>query len=271
MTTALKSYESIAAVLKTACGIVVDSGKEYLFDARLTQVLRKHEIASLDALALRLQARPQANLLADVVDAMTINETSFFRDLSPFEALAKEIVPDLLKRNAAEKTISIWCGAASTGQEPYSIAMTLKDACPTLDSWRLRVVATDICRDVLERAKSGRFTQREVNRGLPARLLAKYFRKEGEDFVVADELRRLVSFRSLNLIADGPGEVFDVVFLRNVLIYFDLPTKKRVLENVRRVMRPGGCLFLGCAETTINITDVFVRAQAGTTSCYRPA
>jgi chemotaxis protein methyltransferase CheR len=201
---------------------------------------------------------------------MTTNETSFFRDIHPFDMLQKVLLPELIKRNATKRQLSFWCGAASTGQEPCSVMMTISENFPELLRWNFRFVATDLCAKVLAQARLGRFNQLEVNRGLPITLLLKYFSKTGADWEFRPELRKLIDYRELNLIKDWPVmPQFDIVFLRNVLIYFDIETKKQILANVRRHLAPGGYLVLGSAESTFTIDDTFERVPHGKTACYR--
>jgi chemotaxis protein methyltransferase CheR len=206
------------------------------------------------------------------VEAMTTNETSFFRDHHPFDALRTQIIPDLINRKAASKQLTIWCAAASTGQEPYSVAMLLREHFPVLTSWKLTFIATDLSTQVLAKARSGRYGQLEVNRGLPAPLLVKYFTKDGTEWVVKEELRNMIDYRELNLIETWPAlPVLDLVMIRNVLIYFDVPTKKKILGNIRQRMAPHGYLMLGGAETTLGIDEQFERVQIDKGVAYRQA
>jgi chemotaxis protein methyltransferase CheR len=205
-----------------------------------------------------------------VVDAMTTNETSFFRDIHPFDMLKKYLLPELISRNSAKRQLNFWCGATSTGQEPYSVMMTIAENFPELLAWDFKFVSTDLCTNVLARAKTGRFSQLEVNRGLPAALLTKYFSRQGTEWEFRADLRKRFDFRELNLVQEWPWmPPLDVVFLRNVLIYFDIETKKSILAKVRRFLRPGGYLLLGGAETTLNIDDAFERVAFDRTACYR--
>jgi len=205
------------------------------------------------------------------VDAMTTNETSFFRDLHPFETFKRELVPELLKRNEASRTLNIWCAACSSGQEPYTLAMILHDSFPQLRAgWRVQLLAGDLSLEMLRRARAGLFSQLEVNRGLPAPLLVKYFQKDGASWQVKEELRAMIQFHELNLATAWPGlPAMDFVFLRNVLIYFDMEMKRQILRKVRGVLKPDGVLFLGGAETTLNIDEGWERVQSGKTVYYR--
>jgi len=204
------------------------------------------------------------------VEAMTTNETSFFRDFHPFEGLKKFVLPDLIARRAAERELTVWCAASSSGQEPYSLAMLIRENLPQLVSWRIRILATDLSSDVLARAREGRYSQLEVNRGLPASLLVKYFEKRGCDWYLRDDIRNMVDFQIVNLASAWPFlPPMDIVMLRNVLIYFGVETKKDILAKVRRVLRPDGYLFLGGSETTFSIDDSFERVQLERATCYR--
>jgi chemotaxis protein methyltransferase CheR len=206
-----------------------------------------------------------------VVDALTINETSFFRDAHPFEALRTHILPELIEKRRASRTLRIWCAACSSGQEPYSVALTIKEHFPELAGWRVELVGTDLSPTMLDRAREGRYSRLEVNRGLPARLLVKYFEQDGTDYRIDDSVRRMVTFRPHNLASPWPSlPQTDVVFMRNVLIYFGLETKREILTKVKRVLRPDGYLLLGGAETTVHVDDTFTRTPIGRTTFYRP-
>jgi chemotaxis protein methyltransferase CheR len=205
-----------------------------------------------------------------VVEAMTTNETTFFRDVYPFDALRDQLIPELMQRRAAQRQLVIWSGACSTGQEPYTIAMLLREHFPALTAWQVRILATDLSSEVLDRAKTGRYSQAEVNRGLPATFLVKYFRKHGVEWQIVDEIRRMVEFSELNLNeAWSRVPPCDLVFMRNVLIYFDVETKRTILGKLRRVIRPDGYHFLGGAETTMNLDDMYQRIAFGKTGYYR--
>ncbi|HVS36712.1 MAG TPA: protein-glutamate O-methyltransferase CheR [Gemmataceae bacterium] len=261
----------LCVLVRQRSAIVLD-GKAYLFEARLGSLARREGFSSLDALVTHLRAGAADGLHEKVVESMTINETSFFRDLHPFEHLRTEVLPELMRARAAERRLNIWCAACSTGQEPYSVAMLIREHFPALTGWAVRILAADLSPDSLERARQGRYSQMEINRGLPARLLVKYFQKHGAEWRIKDEVRRMVEFRRANLIDPWPAlPPQDVILLRNVLIYFDEATKKAILGKVRRLLRPDGRLFLGAAETTFNLDDGFERVQAGRTACYRPA
>jgi chemotaxis protein methyltransferase CheR len=221
-------------------------------------------------LLVKLRAQPHSPLDRKVVDAMMTNETMFFRDAGFFDALKKSVLPQIIARRSAEKRLNLWCAACSTGQEPYSIVMLLLEHFPEIRDWTVRFLATDISADVLARAREGRYNQLEVNRGLPVQLLVKYFRKEGTGWVVRENVQKMIDFRELNLTRPWPTlSEMDIVFLRNVLIYFEVETKKTVLGRVRRLLRPDGYLFVGGAETTINLDSSFQPVLFDKTVYYR--
>jgi len=259
----------IRELLKGETAIVLDPGKEYLVDTRLAPIVRTAGLESVSALIAAIKLPANDPLKRKVIEALTTNETSFFRDLDPFEVMRTVVLPDLLEKRKASKTINIWCAASSTGQEPYSLAMLVKECVPAALGFTVKIYATDIALHVLEKARQGKFSQHEVNRGLPAPYLVKYFSKKGNDWVLKDEIRNMVQFSELNLIKPFAGlPPMDVVFIRNVLIYFDLETKRDILGRVRAIMRPDGYLFLGSAETTLSIDDRFTRAPCQRGSCF---
>ena len=263
-------FDYVRNFVREQAAIVLEPGKEYLVESRLQTLARKESIGSLDTLINKLRYDATNSLHRKVVDAMTTNETSFFRDLHPFEALRKTILPDLIARRAPERQLRLWCAAASTGQEPYSVMMLLAEHFPEVLQWDFTFLATDLCGEVLTRARSGRYNQLEVNRGLPASLLVKYFVCHGTEWEFSADLRRRVDFREMNLARDWLClPPMDLIFLRNVMIYFDVETKKAILAKARRLLRPGGYLLLGGAETTFNLDDEFERVTFDKTTCYR--
>jgi chemotaxis protein methyltransferase CheR len=260
----------VCSIVRDRSAIELELSKSYLIEARLSPLAKKHGFASATEFIHGVRQKRQPELEKSLVEAMTTNETSFYRDMHPFEALRNYILPALRKSNAPKRRISIWSAACSTGQEIFSIAMLLRDHFPDLLTWDLQLYATDLSEEVLTRARNARFTQIEVNRGLPAPLLLKYFRRDGMHWQLAPEVSGMVTFTRLNLIESWPPlPVFDVVFLRNVLIYFSPETKKQILQCVRRVMSPGSVLFLGAAETTMGLDAAFDREQVGTSVLYR--
>jgi len=263
-------FEYLRKLMAEHTAIVLDPGKEYIAESRLAQLVVKEGFPSIGELIRTLRAKSFNGLHRRVVNAMTNNETWFFRDLLPFQALRAQVLPSLMSARAAHRNLTIWSAACSSGQEPYTIAMLLREDFPECRTWNLQLLATDVSATVLERAQNGHYSQLEVNRGLPAPLLTRYFRREGLDWVITDEVRRMVEFRLFNL-AETWREfpVCDVIFLRNVLIYFSVEMKKTILARVRGALKPDGCLFLGGAESTFNLDDRFERIQYETTSYYR--
>ncbi|MCS6970794.1 MAG: protein-glutamate O-methyltransferase CheR [Planctomycetes bacterium] len=257
-------------LVRAKSGIVLGEDKGYLLESRLTPLAKAIGLKGVEDLVPRLRSEPNGQLARQVVEAMTTNETFFFRDLHPFECLKKVVLPDLIAKRAASRRLDFWCAAASTGQEPYSVAIVLREHFPQVSGWTVRFLATDIATEVLKRARAGRYSQLEVNRGLPAPLLLKYFTKDGLDWVIKDDLKRMIEFKELNLLDAYPisGQL-DVIFIRNVLIYFDIETKREILAKCRKLLRPDGYLFLGGAETTLNIDDNFVRVDYDKGGCYR--
>ena len=261
----------VCQLVRRRSAIVLEPGKEYLVESRLLPVARTAGDATVGALVQRLRREPEGRLSDAVVEAMTTNETSFFRDQHPFDALSRHVLPDLIARRASERRLSIWCGAASAGQEPYTVAMLVREALAAHPGFTASVLATDLSQQMLTRTRDGRYSQLEVNRGLPAGMLVRWFDKVGTQWQVKPELRAMVQTRLVNLAGPFPplGR-HDVVFLRNVLIYFDTATKRQVLERVRRVLRPDGYLFLGGAETTLTIDDAWERVVLDRATAYRP-
>lgn len=250
--------------------IVLERSKAYLIESRLTPLATRLGFASLSEFLGRLRHEPVNGNHRLVVDAMTTNETYFFRDVHPFDALRTKVLPELIAARAQERTLRIWCAACSTGQEPYSVAMLLQESFPALASWKVSILCTDLSRDVLAKAKAGVYSQLEVNRGLPALMLVKYFKRQGDVWKIQEDLKRRMEFREFNLArAFPPLPRFDLILLRNVLIYFDLETKRTILGRIRRVLAPDGFFFLGAAETTLNLDDAFVSVPVGKTVCYR--
>jgi chemotaxis protein methyltransferase CheR len=265
-------FQFMQQLLRARSGIVLDPGKEYLLETRLLPIVRSEKLDSVSALIGRLRQPGNDRLVKLVVEAMTTNETSFFRDYHPFETLRTTILPELARQRAGERRLSIWCGAASTGQEPYSLAMIVKELGSTFAGWKLDILATDLSDDVLDRAREGLYSQLEVNRGLPAPLLVKYFQQEGLSWRLKPEVRRMVTYRKLNLLEPFSSlPAMDLILMRNVLIYFDFATKQDILGRMRKVLRPDGYLFLGGAETTVNIDDAYARVCFGKTVCYQRA
>jgi chemotaxis protein methyltransferase CheR len=259
----------ICDLVRRKSAILLDVEKQYLIEMRLSQLARDQGYT--DVAELVAKARSGAHGVdVKIVEAITTHETLFFRDLQPFEALKKVLLPKLAVERAGTRHLTIWCAACSSGQEPYSLAMLLLEDFPALARWPVRIIATDISQQILDKAREGRFTQMEVNRGLPAAMLVKYFERCGMSWQLKPEVRRMVEFRQLNLI-DGwsitPRP--DIVFLRNVLIYFDVRAKRAILDRVRGSIADGGMLFLGAAETTFNVAEGWERIATDKQTYYR--
>jgi chemotaxis protein methyltransferase CheR len=251
-------YDFLRKCLKERSGLVLSGDKEYLVESRLLPVARRAGFANLGELVGALKAAPEAALMTTVVEAMTTNESLFFRDKTPFEHFRATIMPALLASRRASRSIRIWSAAASTGQEPYSLAMCLKEMERDIAGWRIDLLATDLSGDVLEKARAGLYTQFEVQRGLPIQSLIKHFSQSGELWQIAPELRAMVKYRQLNLLRDFSSlGTFDLVFCRNVLIYFDSDTKVDVLNRMAQITAGDGYLVLGAAETVVGLTDRF--------------
>jgi chemotaxis protein methyltransferase CheR len=264
------SFAWLSDFLKARSGLVLGPDKDYLLDSRLSPIARQEGCAGLEPLVAKLRAAPSGPLAAVVIEAMTTNESFFFRDGKPFEHF-KAALPALCAARPPGVPLRIWSAACSTGQEAYSLAMLLGDAKSVLNGRPVEIVGTDLSLDVLGRARDGLYTQFEVQRGLPVTHLVKHFRKEGANWRISDALRAMISWRHFNLLDPlGPLGRFDVVFCRNVLIYFDQPTKARVLEQIAGLMPPDGLLYLGGAETVLGITQKF-EPLAGQRGAYAPA
>jgi chemotaxis protein methyltransferase CheR len=251
-------YDFLRKALKERSGLVLSADKQYLVESRLLPIARKAGFGNLGELMAALKRVDPDALMTRVVEAMTTNETFFFRDNTPFENFRSPVLPALLVSRRASRTIRIWCAAAPTGQEPYSLAMALKELEGSVAGWRIEIIATDLASAVLEKAQAGIYSQFEVQRGLPIQLLIKYFAKVGDMWQIAPEIRAVVKFRQLNLLADFSAlGTFDLIFCRNVLIYFDQETKTSLLNRLGRVTAGDGYLVLGAAETVVGLTDSF--------------
>lgn len=264
------TFDYVRTLVHERSAIALEPTKGYLVESRLMPIAKQRGHRSLAEMVSHLRNKPYGELHAEVVEAMTTNETSFFRDAHPFEALKTAVIPELMQKRDATKTLNIWSAACSTGQEPYTIAITLRETFPQLASWTIRILATDLSSQVLEKAASATYSQAEINRGLPAPILVKYFQKVGLQWQLKPEIRSQVQFQRMNLIEPWPAFAkMDVVFLRNVLIYFTPETKSKILTQVRNRLAADGSLFLGGAETTIGIDESFVRCNHGKTITYR--
>ncbi|KYK46420.1 MULTISPECIES: protein-glutamate O-methyltransferase CheR [unclassified Bradyrhizobium] len=250
-------YEYLRKFLKDNSGLDLSADKQYLIESRLLPLARKTGLSGIAELVQKLQAGSRT-LITDVVEAMTTNETFFFRDKVPFDHFRDHIMPEIIKARANRRSVRIWCAAGSTGQEPYSLAMCLKEMGAALTGWRIEIIATDLSQEVLEKARAGIYSQFEVQRGLPIQMLVKYFKQTGETWQINPELRAMIQHRQLNLLHDfAQLGTFDVIFCRNVLIYFDQDTKINIFNRLARQIEPDGFLVLGAAETVVGLTDTF--------------
>jgi len=259
-------FDLISGIVKERSGLALTPEKTYLLESRLMPIARRLELGDLAALAERLRKGADAALLDEIAEAMTTNESFFFRDTKPFDQFREVILPGLLEARASTKTLRIWCAACSTGQEPYTLAMILREEAAKVAGWRIEIVATDLSREVLDRARNGVYTQFEVQRGLPIDYLVKYFAQAEDSWQIDASIRAMVQYKELNLLESFAhlGR-FDVIFCRNVLIYFDAETKADVLNRIAERMPADGTLYLGGAESVIGITDSFkpVSGQRG--------
>ena len=262
-------YEYLRKLLKDHSGLDLSADKQYLIESRLLPLARKAGLAGLPELVQKMKGGSPA-FIAQVVEAMTTNETFFFRDKIPFDHFRDTIMPEMLQARVARKTLRIWCAAGSTGQEPYSIAMCLKEMSAALTGWRVEILATDLSQEVLEKSRAGIYSQFEVQRGLPIQLLVKYFRQIGELWQINADLRAMVQHRQLNLLHDfSQLGSFDVIFCRNVMIYFDQDTKTNIFGRLARTIEPDGFLVLGAAETVVGLTEQF-KPIGDRRGLYRP-
>ncbi|MGY5885012.1 CheR family methyltransferase [Modestobacter lacusdianchii] len=270
MTLTATSFDWVRQLVHRESAIVLQPGKEYLVEARLLPMAQQRGLSGVSELVESVRNRPDPAITRRIVEALTTNETSWFRDGDPFTALTGTVLPQLVAARRPDERLQIWSAACSSGQEAYTIAMLLSDALPNATT-RVSITATDLSREMVERTRAGRFSQLEVNRGLPASMLVRHFTRAGNEWEIAPALRRMVTASECNLAAPLPRlGPFDVVYLRNVLIYFDLPTKQGILNRVRQIMRPDGWLFLGAAETTLGVDDSWERVVLGRGSAYRP-
>lgn len=265
-----QEFDAVRKLLLERSAIALEAGKEYLVETRLAPLLRRLDLKSIGELLAQLSRDPSNGLHRQVVEALVTTETLFFRDHHPFEGLRQVVIPDLLARRRAERRLDIWCAASSSGQEPYSLALLLREHFPELAGWNVTFLASDISREMLARARAGRYSQLEVNRGLPAALLVKYFEQHGTSWQLHADIRKTIAFQEINLAQAWPAlPRMDLVLLRNVMIYFDVSTKKSILGKVARVLRPDGYLLLGGAETTLNLDNSYRRVEPLKAGFYR--
>lgn len=265
-------FDFVSRLIKSKSGLVLSEDKTYLLESRLMPIARKRGLKDLGELIGAMRGGDR-NLVEEVVDAMTTNESFFFRDTKPFDQFRHVVLPHMIKQRASKRHLRIWCAAASSGQEPYSLAMILDEFKTQLAGWRVEIIGTDISREILTKARAGLYSQFEVQRGLPIGLLVKYFQKKEDQWQISSEIRSKVQYKEFNLLEDfRPLGQFDIVYCRNVLIYFDQPTKSDVLARVSALMPDDGFLFLGGAETVLGISDKFkpLARQRGIYQLNRP-
>lgn len=261
-------FEYLCQLVRERSGVALESHKDYLATLYLSDLAAEAGFSSLAAFIEHLKHQTFGELHNRAIEALVIKETSFFRDRYPFETLKRSVLPTLIQARSAHRSLHIWCAACSTGQEPYSIAMLIREAFPELSTWNVRVIASDFSKHVLARAEQGEYTQLEMSRGLTPNWRDRYFRQTGQSWQIVDEIRQMVEFRQLNLIqAWGSLPKMDVIFLRNVLIYFDIDTKRAILNKVQHYLQADGYLFLGGGETTFHLDPRFEAIQ-GETSLY---
>ena len=251
-------FEFYKTYLKEKSGLVLNEEKMYLVESRLNPVAKKWELESIDDLTTAMRGSPSSDMVKDVVEAMTINETSFFRDNTPFDNLKENVIPYYREQKPHHTPLKIWCAAASSGQEPYSIALTLVEMIKAKPGWDFQILGTDISTEILDQASKGIYSQFEVQRGMPITMLMNYFTQQDDKWAIKDEIKRNIRFEQFNLLDSMAGKgIYDVIFCRNVLIYFDEKTKGDILERMSKQLAPDGFLFLGGAETVLGITDIF--------------
>lgn len=264
-------FDFLSRFLRERSGLSITQSKQYLVESRLIPLAQSCDLNGLPELINRLRSGRDPNLAVAVIEAMTTNETLFFRDRVPFEELKNIMLPELQRNRGTRKNLRIWSAACSTGQEPYTLAMMLKEWREAAD-WQFEIVATDLASHVLDRAKQGEFSQLEVQRGLPATLLVKYFNKTAQGFQVKDEIRRMIRWQQLNLFDDFKRlGTFDIVLCRNVLIYFDIDDKAQILKRMHRQIASEGYLMLGAAETVLGLSQEYARDRRFNSAVYRPA
>lgn len=267
-----EDFALVAKLLRERSAIALEPGKEYLVESRLSPVATRHGVTLAEYIARLRNPLASRQLMDEVIEAMVTTETSFFRDVFPFDTLRKKVLPLLIEARRSERKLAIWCAAAASGQEPYTIAIILREYFPELRHWNITLLATDLSRTMVERCQAGVFSQLEVNRGLPAPLLMKYFHQQGNTWTIHEDIRSLLQCRQMNLISPWPDlPLFDLIFLRNVMIYFEVETKRVILQRMQRILKPDGYLILGGAETTLNLCDGFSRVEEWKSGYFRRA
>jgi chemotaxis protein methyltransferase CheR len=263
-------FDYLRELVRDQSGVVLEPHKDYLATLYLKSIVAQSGFSSLATFVDHLKKSLLGPLHVQAIEALVINETSFFRDRYPFEALESSVLPALIQSRSTQRTINIWCAACSTGQEPYSIAILIREAFPELSTWKIRIIASDFSHHVLDRAKQGQYTKLEVDRGVTAKLRDRYFQQTGKSWQIIDEIRQMIEFRQLNLIHSWDSlPQMDIIFLRNVLIYFDVETKRSILNKVKNYLHTDGYLFLGGGETTFHLDSRFEAIQDKTSLYHR--
>ncbi|MDJ0718024.1 MAG: protein-glutamate O-methyltransferase CheR [Prochloraceae cyanobacterium] len=265
-----RDFQYIRTLVRSRTGVVLTEDKTYLVESRLAFLVKEAGVSSLEKLLVKLQSESFSTLHQHVIEAMMTTETLFFRDIEPFEALKEFLLPELIEKRQSQRNLNIWSAACSSGQEPYSIAMLIREKFPQLASWKISLIASDISSKMLDLARTGCYNQHQISRGLPVELVDKYFHRLGTEWQIDRQIRHMVEFHQFNILETWPLlPAMDIIFLRNVLIYFDVSTKKEILAKVRQLLRPDGYLFLGGGETTINLDDGFEPVKLNKAIGYR--
>lgn len=264
------NFQYLCQLVRQHSAVMLDESKAYLAELHLTPIVEAAGFDSLNALVEYLRSHPFGKLHVQAIEALITTETSFFRDSYPFEILKNLAIPELIARSPKERSLKIWCAACSSGQEPYSIAILWREHFPQLATWDLQIIASDFSSKILDRARQGCYSQWEIQRGLPTSLREKYFQPQQQGWQIKHEIRQMVEFRQINLVRPWLSlPAIDIIFLRNVLIYFDTDTKKSIFKKVRQQLKPKGYLFLGGGESTIYLDDSFERVQWERGACHR--
>jgi len=263
-------FQTVQKFLLENSGIALAAGKEYLVEGRLQSLIYSEEFDDIHALVVKL--RGNGDLGRKVVEALATNETSFFRDKHPFETLKTAVIPDLFNKPELGKQITIWSAASSSGQEPYSLAMLLADSFAWATDWQIKIIASDISEEMLAKCRAGLYSQFEISRGLPPHYLPRFFQRAESQWQAKAEIRERIDFRTLNLCESWGGlPKMDIIFMRNILIYFEADTKKAILEKIPKVLKPGGYLFLGSGEVPVGLEDRFQSTDFSTSACFKLA
>jgi len=266
----IEDFRYIQKFVKEISGIHLEEDKTYLIESRLSHIIEGEKFPSFKELIFKLRNENFNGFHQKIIEAMTTNETSFFRDVHPFETFKNFILPEFIEKRKYEKNIKIWSAACSTGQEPYSIAMILNEKFGNVFGWNVNIKASDISAEMISRCKCGSYNCLEISRGLSNDMLERYFSKKENNWIIKDELKNMIDFFQMNLVSEWPFDnKIDVIFMRHVLIYFDIETRKNIMAKIKKIIKPDGYLILGVGETTYNIDEDFECVQIDKTSCYK--